>query len=165
MGEVFNVGKIVNTHGLKGEVKVIANTKDVNNFKRYGYVLINEEERKIEGVKFQKDRVILKIEGINSIEDAEMYKGTEMFVLRENEPDLDEDEFYVRDLIGMHVFDTEGKDLGEIYDIIETKNNDVYWIRKPKELLVPALIDIVVDIDLDEEKITIKPVREWQYED
>ncbi|MGL5416652.1 MAG: ribosome maturation factor RimM [Clostridium sp.] len=165
MEETFNVGKIVNTHGLKGEVKVIAKTKDVDNFKRYGYVLINDSEVKIEGVKFQKDRVILKLEGINSIEDAETYKGTEMYVLRENEPDLDEDEFYVRDLIGMHVFDTEGKDLGEIYDIIETKNNDVYWIRKPKELLIPALLNIVLDIDLDEEKITIKPVREWQDED
>ena len=164
MGEVFNVGKIVNTHGLKGEVKVIAKTKDVNNFKRYGYVLINDKEVKIEGTKFQKDRVILKLEGINSIEEAETYKGTELYVLRENEPDLDEDEFYVRDLIGMHVFDTEDEDLGAIYDIIETKNNDVYWIRKPKELLVPALLDIVVDIDLDEERITIKPVKEWQYE-
>ncbi|WP_297631427.1 ribosome maturation factor RimM [uncultured Clostridium sp.] len=165
MDEVFNVGKIVNTHGLKGEVKVIAKTRDVNNFKRYGYVLINDKEVKIEGTKFQKDRVILKLEGINSIEEAETYKGTELYVLRENEPDLDDDEFYVRDLIGMHVFDSEGEDLGAIYDIIETKNNDVYWIRKPKELLIPALIDIVLDIDLDEEKIVIKPVREWRYED
>ncbi|MGL4873862.1 MAG: ribosome maturation factor RimM [Clostridium sp.] len=165
MEEMFNVGKLVNTHGLKGEVKVIAKTKDVNNFKRYGHVLINEKEVKIEGVKFQKDRVILKLEGINSIEEAETYKGTELYVLRENEPNLDDDEFYVRDLIGMHVFDTEGKDLGAIYDIIETKNNDVYWIRQPKELLIPALLNIVLDIDLDEEKITIKPVREWQDED
>ena len=165
MGEVFNVGKIVNTHGLKGEVKVIANTRDVNNFKRYGYVLINEEERKIEGVKFQKDRVILKLEGINSIEDAEMYKGTEMFVLRENEPDLDEVEFYVRDLIGMHVFDTEGKDLGAIYDIIETKNNDVYWIKKPKELLIPVLENIVEEVNMDEKKVIIRPVGEWMDED
>ena len=61
MGEFFRVGKIVNTHGLKGEVKVMPSTSDVNNFKRYGTFFINGVERAIEGVKFQKDRVILKI--------------------------------------------------------------------------------------------------------
>lgn len=165
MGEFFRVGKIVNTHGLKGEVKVMPSTSDVNNFKRYGTVFINGVERKIEGVKFQKDRVILKIEGINSIDDAETYKNKLIEVPREREPELPEDTFYVADLIGIHVFDTEGKDLGAIYDVIETKNNDVYWIREPKELLIPVLKTIVLDIDLDNEKIVIRPVGEWQDED
>ncbi|MBM7835145.1 ribosome maturation factor RimM [Clostridium sardiniense] len=165
MGEFFRVGKIVNTHGLKGEVKVMATTSDVNNFKRYGTVFINGVERTIEGVKFQKDRVILKIEGINSIDEAETYKTKIIEVPREREPELPEDTFYVTDLIGIHVFDTEGKDLGAIYDVIETKNNDVYWIREPKELLIPVLKTIVLDIDLDNEKIVIRPVGEWQDED
>ncbi|MEG0238276.1 MAG: ribosome maturation factor RimM [Clostridium sp.] len=165
MSEFFRVGKIVNTHGLKGEVKVIAETSDVNNFKRYGTVFVDGEEREIQGVKFQKDRVILKIEGIESIDEAEKYKNKVLEVPREREPELPEDEFYAKDLIGIHVYDTTDKDLGEIYDIIETKNNDVYWIRKPKELLIPVLKDIVLDIDVDNEKIVIRPVGEWQDED
>ncbi|MCR6515344.1 MAG: ribosome maturation factor RimM [Clostridium sp.] len=165
MEELFKVGKVGKTHGLKGEFKVIPMTQDVNNFKRYESIIIKGEERKIESVKFQKDRVILKLEGINSIEEAETFKNQIIEVPRDKEPELEEDEFYVRDLIGIHVFDTLGNDLGEIYDIIETKNNDVYWIRKPKELLIPVLKDIVLDIDLDEEKITIRPVGEWQDED
>ncbi|WP_194190501.1 ribosome maturation factor RimM [Clostridium chrysemydis] len=165
MEELFKVGKVGKTHGLKGEFKVIPTTQDVNNYKRYESVIIKGEERKIESVKFQKDRVILKLEGINSIEEAETFKNQIIEVPRDKEPNLEEDEFYVRDLIGIHVFDTLGNDLGEIYDIIETKNNDVYWIRKPKELLIPVLKDIVLDIDLDEEKITIRPVGEWQDED
>lgn len=165
MGEFFRVGKIVNTHGLKGEVKVMPSTSDVNNFKRYGTIFINGIERAIEGVKFQKDRVILKIEGINSIDEAETYKNKIIEVPRDREPELPEDTFYVADLIGIHVFDTEGKDLGAIYDVIETKNNDVYWIREPKELLIPVLKTIVLDIDLDNEKIVIRPVGEWQDED
>lgn len=165
MGEFFRVGKIVNTHGLKGEVKIMPSTSDVNNFKRYGTVFINGVERAIEGVKFQKDRVILKIEGINSIDEAETYKNKIIEVPRDREPELPEDTFYVADLIGIHVFDTEGKDLGAIYDVIETKNNDVYWIREPKELLIPVLKTIVLDIDLDNEKIVIRPVGEWQDED
>lgn len=165
MREFFKVGKIVNTHGLKGEVKVIPSTEDVNNFKRYEVIFIDGIERKILGVKFQKDRVILKIEGIDFIDDAEKYKNKIIEVPRDMEPELPEDTFYARDLIGIHVFDTEGNDLGPIYDVIETKNNDVYWIRKPKELLIPVLKEIVLEIDLDEEKIIIRPVGEWQDED
>ena len=161
MREFFKVGKIVNTHGLKGEVKVIPSTQDVNNFKRYETVFVDGIERKILGVKFQKDRVILKIEGIESIDDAEKYKNKIIEVPRDMEPELPEDTFYARDLIGIHVFDTDGNDLGAVYEVIETKNNDVYWIRKPKELLIPVLKDIVLDIDLEEEKIIIRPVGEW----
>ena len=163
--EFFRVGKIVNTHGLKGEVKVMQETSDVNNYKRYGTVFIDGVEREIQSVKFQKDRVILKLEGIDSIEEAEKFKNKLIQVPREREPELPEDTFYVKDLIGIHVYDTEGKDLGPIYDVIETKNNDVYWIRKPKELLIPVLKEIVLEIDLDEEKIIIRPVGEWQDED
>lgn len=163
--EFFRVGKIVNTHGLKGEVKVMAETSDVNNYKRYGTVFIDGAEREIQSVKFQKDRVILKLEGIDSIEEAEKFKNKLIQVPREREPELPEDTFYVKDLIGIHVYDTEGKDLGSIYDVIETKNNDVYWIRKPKELLIPVLKEIVLEIDLDEEKIIIRPIGEWQDED
>lgn len=165
MREFFKVGKIVNTHGLKGEVKVIPSTEDVNNFKRYEIIFIDGIERKILGVKFQKDRVILKIEGIDFIDDAEKYKNKIIEVPRDMEPELPEDTFYARDLIGIHVFDTEGNDLGPIYDVIETKNNDVYWIREPKELLIPVLKDIVLDINLEDEKIIIRPVGEWLDED
>lgn len=165
MREFFKVGKIVNTHGLKGEVKVIPSTEDVNNFKRYEVIFIDGVERKILGVKFQKDRVILKIEGIDFIDDAEKYKNKIIEVPRDMEPELPEDTFYARDLIGIHVFDTEGNDLGPIYDVIETKNNDVYWIREPKELLIPVLKDIVLDINLEDEKIIIRSVGEWLDED
>lgn len=165
MREFFKVGKIVNTHGLKGEVKVIPSTEDVNNFKRYEVIFIDGIERKILGVKFQKDRVILKIEGIDFIDDAEKYKNKIIEVPRDMEPELPEDTFYARDLIGIHVFDTKGNDLGPIYDVIETKNNDVYWIREPKELLIPVLKDIVLDINLEDEKIIIRPVGEWLDED
>lgn len=165
MKEYFRVGQIVNTHGIKGEVKVIPYTDDVNNFKRYKKVLVGEEWINIQGVKFQKDRVILKLEGIDTMNDAEMYKQKYLKVLREDEPELPEDTYYISDLIGCTVYDTEGKDLGEIYDVIQTKNNDVYWIEKPKQLLIPVLEDIVLDVDINEKKVVIAPVKEWQDED
>lgn len=165
MSDYFKVGQIVNTHGIKGEVKVMVLTNDANNFKRYGKVCVEGQWKKIESVKFQKDRVILKLEGINSMNDAETYKQKYLEVLRSDEPELEDDEYYIQDIIGAKVFDTEGKNLGEIADVIQTKNNDVYWIKKPKELLIPVLEDIVLEIDVDEKKVIIRPIGEWQDED
>ena len=166
MSDYFKVGQIVNTHGIKGEVKVIPLTDDVSNFKRYGKVLVGGKGWKdILGVKFQKDRVILKLDGIETMNDAETYKQKYLEVLRSDEPELPDDTYYVVDLVGCSVYDTEGKDLGKIYDVIQTKNNDVYWIEKPKQLLIPVLPDIVLDVNIDEKKIIISPVGEWQDED
>lgn len=165
MKDILRVGKIVNTHGLKGEVKVIALTDDPKRYNELDFVIIDGVERKIQGCKYQKDRVIVKIEGINTIEEAEKYKNKYMEIPREYAVPLEEDTYYIADIIGCIVYDTDGKNLGEIYDVIQTKNNDVYWIRKPKELLIPVLLDIVTDIDIENKKITIKPVGEWQDED
>ena len=165
MKDILRVGKIVNTHGLKGEVKVIPLTDDPKRYNELEFVLIDGIERKIQGCKYQKDRVIVKIEGINTIEEAEKYKNKYMEIPREYAVPLEEDTYYIADIIGCTVYDTNGKELGQIYDVIQTKNNDVYWIRKPKELLIPVLLEIVTDIDIENRKITIKPVGEWQDED
>ena len=165
MEEYFKVGQIVNTHGIKGEVKVIPLTDDVNNFKRYGKVLIDDTWRKIQGVKFQKDRVILKLEGIESINEAETFKLKYLRVLRSEEPELPDNMYYIKDIIGATVYDTENNDVGKIAEVLETKNNDVYWIKKPKELLIPVLDNIVLEINVPEKKVIIKPVGEWLDED
>ncbi|WP_066893817.1 ribosome maturation factor RimM [Clostridium nigeriense] len=165
MKEILRVGKIVNTHGLKGEVKVIPLTDDPKRYNELEFVLIDGVKRNIESCKYQKDRVIVKVEGINSIEEAEKYKNKYMEIPREYAVPLEDDTYYIADIIGCRVYDTEGKDLGEVYDVIQTKNNDVYWIKKPKELLIPVLLDIVIDIDVESKKIIIKPVGEWQDED
>ena len=165
MSDYFKVGQIVNTHGIKGEVKVMSYTDDVNNFKRYKKVLVGGEWKNIQGVKFQKDRVILKLEGIETMDDAETYKQKYLSVPRDEEPELPEDTYYVTDLINCTVYDTNDKDLGKVFDVIQTKNNDVYWIKEPKQLLIPVLRDIVLDVDIDNKKIVITPVGEWQDED
>jgi 16S rRNA processing protein RimM len=165
MSEFFNVGEIVNTHGIKGEVKVFSLTSNPENFKRYKKVFVEDKWMNILGVKFQKDRVILKLEGIDSMTEAETYKKKYISVERDKEPELEADTFYVADLIGCNVYDTEGVDLGLVFDVLETKNNDVYWIKEPKQLLIPVLRDIVLEVEPKEKRILIKPVREWQDED
>ena len=165
MNENLKVGKIVNTHGLKGEMKVIALTDNPRRFDYLDYVIIDGKEINIENCKYQKDRVIVKLEGIDRIEDAEKMKEKFMEVERENAVELEEDCYFLSDLRECTVFDTNGKELGRIFEVIQTKNNDVYWIKKPTELLIPVLKDIVIDINMEERKITIRPVGEWMDED
>jgi len=165
VAQLFKIGKIVNTHGVKGEVKVYPLTEDVNKFKQLKTVLVGGIEKKILGVKFQKDRVILKIEGIDSMNDAETYKEKYIEISRDNEPELPPDTYYVSDLKECKVYDTNEKDLGRVFDVLSTPNNDVYWIKEPKELLIPVLRDIVLSVDVNLKKIVIKPVGEWQDED
>lgn len=165
LGQLFKIGQIVNTHGIKGEVKVYPLTEEPDKFKRLKSVLVDGIEKNILGVKFQKDRVILKIEGIDSMNDAETYKGKYIEILRDKEPELPPDTHYVVDLKECTVYDTNGKELGKVFDVLSTRNNDVYWIKEPKELLIPVLKDIVFTIDIDLKKIVIKPVGEWQDED
>lgn len=165
MSKLFKIGQIVNTHGVKGEVKVYPLTEDVNKFKRLKTVLVGGAPKNILGVKFQKDRVILKLEGVDSMNDAETYKEKYIEIPRNDEPELPPDTYYVVDLKECTVYDTNEKELGRVFDVISTPNNDVYWIKEPKELLIPVLRDIVLSVDIDAKKIIIKPVGEWQDED
>ncbi|MBB6622984.1 ribosome maturation factor RimM [Clostridium gasigenes] len=165
MSGFLRVGKIVNTHGLKGEMKVISLTDDPKRFDELEYVIIDGEEKKLLGCKYQKDRVIVRIEGIDTIEQAETYKTKIIEIPRENAIELEEDCYFIADLVQCFVYDTNGKELGKIDEVIQTKSNDVYWIKSPKELLIPVILDVVLDIDIDNKKITIKPVGEWQDED
>lgn len=162
MKQFLTVGQIINTHGIKGEVKVYPLTDDIKRFRKLKKVYINGIERQIVWCKFQADRVILKIEGIDSIEDAVKYKEKYIEVSREDAVKLPEGRYFVADIIGCTVVDENGVDYGKIYDVIHTKNNDVYWIKEGKELLIPVLKDIVVNIDVENQKITIKPVETWQ---
>ena len=165
MSERLKVGKIVNTHGLRGEIKVMALTDDPRRFDELECVLIDGKEIKIEGCKYQKDRVIVKLEGVNIIEDAEKLKNKFMEIPREFAVELEEDCYFLADLRECTVFDTDGKEIGEVYDVLQTKNNDVYWIRKPNEVLIPALKDIVTEINIEDRKIIIRPIGEWMDED
>lgn len=162
MKQFITVGQIINTHGLNGEVKVYPLTDDIKRFRKLKKIYINGVERQVVWCKLQVDRAILKIEGIDSIEDAVKYKEKYIEVSREDAVKLPEGRYFVTDIIGCTVVDENGVNYGEIYDVIHTKNNDVYWIKEGKELLIPVLKEIVVNIDVENQKITIKPVETWQ---
>lgn len=162
MEDFMSVGKIGKTHGLKGEVKVFSLTDSLERFKKLKSVYIDGEIRKVEGCKLQAANAILKIEGIDSIEQAELYRNKYLMVKREDAIELTEDSYYVADLLDCNVFEEGGEELGKVYDVLHTPGNDVYWVKGKKEVLIPVLKDIIVSIDINKREIVIKPIKEWQ---
>ncbi len=163
MKDFLAVGQIINTHGVKGEVKVYPLTDDIRRFRKLKEVYIDGSIIKVLWCKLQSDKVILKLESIESIEQAQKYKNKYIEVKREDAVKLSEGEYFIADLIGCKVFDENNAELGEVYDVIQTPSNDVYWVKGTTEVLVPALKNIVSVIDVENKKIIIKPLEVWQW--
>lgn len=161
MEQLLRVGVISSTHGVRGEVKVYPTTDDENRFKKLKKVVLDTGREyidlEISGVKFFKNQVILKFKGIDNINDIEKYKGKDLLVHREDAVKLEENENYVADLIDLKVVTDEGQVLGCLTEVMETGANDVYVVETEdgKELLLPAIRDCILDVDLDEEVMTV----------
>lgn len=162
MKQFITVGQIINTHGIKGELKVYPLTDDLRRFRKLQKVYVEGVEKSVVWCKLQTDKVILKIEGIDSVEEAMKYKEKYLDVSREDAVKLPEGSYFIADIIGCSVVGENGVEYGNISDVIKTGSNDVYWIREGKELLIPALKDIIIDMDIENKKIIIKPVETWQ---
>lgn len=154
MEQLLQVGVISSTHGVRGEVKVFPTTDDPQRFKNLKNVILDTGKEQIpleiQGVKFFKQFVILKFKGIDNINDIERYKRRSLFVTREDAVELEEDEYYIADLIGMDVITDEGEE-GKLVDVIETGANEVYVVEFDKygEVLIPAIHDCILDVDIE----------------
>lgn len=161
MEDRFQVGVITTTHGVRGEVKVFPTTDDVKRFKRLKKVILDtgKEEKilEVEGARFMKNLVLLKFKGYDSINDIEKYKGCSLYVTREDAVRLRKDEYFVADLIGMEVFLEDGSAFGKLTDVMTTGANDVYviTIADRREILVPAIKDCILSVDLEAGRMEI----------
>ena len=133
MQEYFEVGQIVNTFGIKGQLKVKPFTDDINRFEELKTVYIckkNEMKKvEIEDVKYNKQCVLLKIKGIENLTEAEKYKGLFLKIDRKDDKKLPKDTYFIADILGLEVYTEEGELLGKVDDIFPTGANDVYVIK------------------------------------
>ena len=161
MEQLLQVGVITQTHGVRGEVKVFPTTDDPERFLDLKKVLLDTGKEKlsleIQSVKFFKQFVILKFKGIDNINDIERYKRCPLLVTREDAVDLEEDEFFIADMIGMDVVTEDGEKFGTLKDVMETGANDVYIIESDEhgEVLIPAIKECIIDVDIEEQKMVI----------
>lgn len=161
MTDMFRVGVIASTHGVRGEVKVYPTTDDNNRFKKLKQVLLDTgKEQKsltLEQVRFFKNMVIIKFKEFNDINEVEKYKGMDLLVTRENAVKLKKDEYFIADLIGLKVVTDEGEELGILEDVMLTGANDVYIVKgkDDKEILLPVIKECVLDISLEKQEILV----------
>ena len=161
MKDLLEIGQIVNTRGLKGEVKVIPWCDDASIYEELDYVIIDGKEFDIEAVKYHKNFVFLKLEGINTIEEAEKCRNKVILVKREMLGDLPEGVYYICDLLGCSVKTVEGEFLGKIDDVIKTGSNDVYSVRNEnnKQILIPVIDEVIIEVNTEEKYVVIKPLK------
>lgn len=165
MKEYMTIGQITKPHGIRGEVKIYPLTDDVRRFRKLKSCIIDDKVVEIIWCKIQADRVILKLQGVDTVEDAEKMRNKDLKIERKDAVRLPRDSYFMIDLMGCKVYDSEEKYIGELTDIIKTGSNDVYEVKGDRKILVPALKEIIYSVDIEEKKIIIKPVGEWQDED
>ena len=161
MQKRLEVGQIVNTFGIKGEVKVTPFTDDINRFDdlKKVYVKTRKEEKlyKVENARYHKNMVLLKLEGIENPEQAELLKNAYLEIDREDAIPLEEGQYFIVDLIGLDVYTDEGNLLGKVDDIYNTGANDIYVVKDElgKQVLLPGIKEVIKEVDLDNEKIIV----------
>ncbi|TWI55135.1 ribosome maturation factor RimM [Halalkalibacter nanhaiisediminis] len=161
----YKVGKVVNTHGVRGEVRVISTTDFADERYAIGTSLMIRHEGQKEEFPVEvrhhrrhKNFDLLQFEGYHSINDVEKFKGATLYVSEELLKELDEGEFYYHEIIGCLVITEEGTELGKIKEIIETGANDVWVVQRiggGKDILLPYIEDVIKDINIEEKIIRV----------
>jgi 16S rRNA processing protein RimM len=164
----FNVGKIVNTHGIRGEVRVISNTDFAEERYEHGNTLYIFKEGSnvpikvvVDSHRVHKNFDLLTFEGMHSIEEVEQFKGSLLKIDEDQLSELNEGEYYFHEIIGCHMYTDQGEEIGTIREILATGANDVWIVKRKvgKDLLVPYIEDIVKEIDIEEKKVIITPME------
>ena len=165
MTKYLEIGQIVNTFGIKGMVKVQPFTDDIEQFENLKTIYIKnkfeQKEYEIEEVKYHKNMILLKLKGINNIEEANLLRQSYLLKDREKEEPLKEGTYYIVDLLGLEVYDDNGNLLGTLEDIFNTGSNDIYVVKNElgKQILLPAISEVIKEIDIKNKKIIVHLIK------
>ena len=157
MDSLLEVGQIVNSYGIKGFLKVVPLEDNVNQFKDFKKLYIqNKEELEVEEIKFSKNLVLVKVKGIDTIEDALKFKNLYLYAKREDIK-LEDGAHFIVDLIGLEVYTEEGMLLGILKEVLQPGANDVYIVenKEKKQILLPVISQVVKKIDIPNKKIIV----------
>ena len=166
MEVTFCMGKIVNTHGIKGEIKIYPYTDDPTRFEHFSYILIEgegENKFKMSSVRVHKNMVLLKLKGFNDINEVQKLMDKEVYIYRKDIEALDADEegHYVVDLIGCDIVDIDGSLVGVLKDVLQHTAQDLYEVTLPSGdvFYIPVVDAFVKNIDLEKRQITVKMIE------
>jgi 16S rRNA processing protein RimM len=161
---MYNVGKIVNTQGIKGELKVLLHTDfPETRFQKGNKLIMQDPARKtemtveVESGRLQKNVYIVKFVGFNDINQVEKFKGWMIKVSASDLLELEDDQYYYHEIIGCNVVTEEGETLGTITDILTPGANDVWVVTRPvgKPILLPVIDDVILKVDIAAKQIQV----------
>ncbi len=159
------VGKLRRPHGLTGDILMEVITDFPERMRRGRELFIGEAHTpvELEASRNHPPFLLLKFRGIDTPEDVGMFRNCMVYVRADSLPTLPEGEYYHHQLIGLQVISEDGQSLGKITEVIETGANDVYVVTAEggKELLLPAIHDVILNIDLTQKTMTVRP-QIWQ---
>ncbi|MCL1983559.1 MAG: ribosome maturation factor RimM [Clostridiales bacterium] len=160
--ETVLIGKIVNAVGLKGEVKLYSYSGQEGRLGELGHVFVEGARHEIEKARWAKGNVaVLKLSGIDDRAAAEGAKGKNVFINESDLPALPEGTYYVRDMIGLPVFDDAGGAIGELCDVVQSGAHDLYEVemKDGKKILIPAVEEFVLSVDIAKKRIDVKIIE------
>ena len=162
MKQFLEIGKIVSTRGIKGEVRVQPWSDSPDCLCEFDTLYLDEGNKSIEIERsfVQKNVVVMKLKGVDTVEKAQDMRNKILFMDR-NDVELQEGSYFVQDLLGLTVIDADkNEEIGSLCDVTETGANDVYHIKSgEKEYLIPAIPDVIEKIDLDDGKMYIHKMK------
>ena len=163
MKQYLEIGKIVNVHGLRGDVNVVPLGDEPEFLCEFDTLYLGKAQKPVNvtAARLQKGNVLLHLEGVDTVEAAEQLRNQVLYMDRD-EVELEEGVYFIQDLIGLEVLDADtGKSYGKLSDVMQTGANDVYEIKDEtgKTVLIPAIPDVVQETDLDGGVMRIRPLE------
>lgn len=163
--ELLLIGEIVGTHGLQGRLRVRSYAESHATLSAQSCLYLRDKQGNVKRFRLScvqpyKKGLLIEVHGISSIDEAEELVGASILVKKDKLDSLPEDEYYWFQIIGLKVFTDGGAFLGTVERILETGSNDVYVVRDgEKEYLIPAIVDIVTEIDVSREIMIVHPLE------
>lgn len=163
----IKIGQVVNVVGLKGELKVYHYSDYKERFEELTKIYLGNTRYQISKVRYMKELVILKLEGIEDRNEAEKHKGEDVFIDKADVRVLPEDTYHIFDLVGMKVVDDRGALIGTLNDVIRNNAHDLYEVEKENssKFLIPAVEEFILKIDMESRTIMVKLIEGLMDED
>ncbi|MBD0380382.1 ribosome maturation factor RimM [Paenibacillus sedimenti] len=160
--KLFTIGKIVNTHGVRGELKIVSETDFPERFEKGSELVIVDPQNKqtpvtVQASRLHKNMYIVQFAQFANINEVEKFKGSLLKVEGKYQQALEEGEYYYHEIIGCKVVTEEGEELGEVTEVLTPGANDVWVVSLPKgkQLLLPVIDDVVLNVDVVNKTIRI----------
>ncbi|MDF2648869.1 16S rRNA processing protein RimM [Paenibacillus sp. V4I3] len=160
--KLVTVGRIVNSHGIRGELKVVPETDFPERFDKGNALIIVDSQNKqtpvtVQTSRLHKNMFILQFDQFSNINDVEKFKGSLLKIEAKEQQPLEEGEYYYHEIIGCKVVTEEGQELGLVSEVLTPGANDVWVVSLPKgkQLLLPVIDDVILDVDIANKTIRI----------